>query len=163
MKPTLYLETTIPSYYASRPSRDILVLARQEITRTWWDGRLPSFTAYISPVVIEEVKRGDEKLARNRMALLSRFPILQATDEIEYLTEMYMEEVGFPQKAIRDSAHLAFACGYGLDYLVTWNCAHIANAEFRRRLWEVNSSMGIRTPVVCTPEELMGEEVRHVE
>ncbi len=74
-----------------------------------------------------------------------------------------MKEVGFPAKAIRDAAHLAFAGGYGLDYLVTWNCAHIANAEFRRRLWEINLSIGIRTPIICTPEELLGKESANVE
>ena len=81
---------------------------------------------------------------------------MKATEEIEQLAETYMKNIGLPPKAIRDSAHLAFACGYGIDYLVTWNCAHIANAEFRRILWDVNLSLGIRTPIICTPEELMG-------
>jgi predicted nucleic acid-binding protein len=163
MKPTIYIETTIPSYYASKPSRDIIVLAHQEITRMWWDERLQLFEAYISPVVIEEAGRGNEEQAYKRLNLLSQFRILKATDEIEQLTETYMKKIGLPSKAIRDSAHLAFASAYGLDYLITWNCAHIANAEFRRRLWDVNLSIGIRTPIICTPEELLGKEFKNVE
>lgn len=159
MKPTLYLETTVPSYYVARPSRDVVTLAHQEITRHWWKRRLPLFDIFISPVVLEEAGRGDKDQAQKRVEVLSRFPILEATDEIEGLARTYMEKVGFPAKAIRDAAHLAFACGYGVDYLVTWNCSHIANAEFRRRLWAINSSIGFQTPVICTPEELMGEEV----
>jgi len=163
MKPTVYIETTVPSYYTSRPSRDIIVLAHQEITRIWWDERLQFFEAYISPVVIEEAARGNEEQAHNRLDLLSQFQILKATDEIEKLAEIYMKEIGFPTRAIRDAAHLAFAGGYGLDYLITWNCAHIANAEFRRRLWEINMDIGIRTPIICTPEELLGKEFANVQ
>lgn len=66
-------------------------------------------------------------------------------------------------EALRDAAHLAFACGYELDYLVTWNCTHIANAELRRRLMALNAALGLQTPIICTPEELLGvEETDHV-
>ncbi len=134
MKATLYLETTVPSYYVSRPSRDIVVLAHQEITRNWWERRLPFFDAFISPVVIEEARRGDPDQAHKRLSAVDGFPILEVTPYIEDLAEAYMRELSIPTRAIRDAAHLAFACGYGLDYLVTWNCAHIANAEIRRGL-----------------------------
>ena len=163
MKPTLYLETTIPSYYTSRPTRDIVVLAHQEITRTWWEHRLPLFDAYVSPVVLEEVRQGDPEAARRRLEVLGNFPVLEATPVIESLAATYMADLMLPGKALRDAAHLAFACGYELDYLVTWNCAHIANAEVRRRLVGVNAVNGRQTPIISTPEELMGmEDIEYV-
>ena len=135
------------------------MLAHQEITRVWWEARLLLFDAFISPVVLQEAEQGDPDQARRRLEIVEQFPVLEATDEVEHLAKTYMEQLGFPSKAIRDAAHLAFACDAGMDYLVTWNCTHIANAEFRRRLWAVNASIGIRTPIICTPEELMGQEV----
>lgn len=71
-----------------------------------------------------------------------------------------LRELRLPERALRDAAHLAFACTYAVDYLLTWNCAHIANAEVRRQLARVNDRLGLVTPVICTPEELLGEEVK---
>ena len=119
MKATLYLETTLPSYYVARPSRDIIVLAHQEITRVWWETRLLLFDAFISPVVLQEAEQGDPDQARRRLEIVEQFPVLEATDEVEHLAKTYMEQLGFPSKAIRDAAHLAFACDAGMDYLVT--------------------------------------------
>lgn len=158
MKPTLYLETTIPSYYTARLVRDVIILAHQEITRIWWEQRLPLFDTYVSAVVLEEARQGDPEAARRRMEALAGFPILEATAEIERLAEGYMTRLDRPTKALRDAAHLAFACAHQLDYLLTWNCAHIANAEFRRRLVDINVGLGLETPTICTPEELMGTE-----
>jgi hypothetical protein len=158
MKPTLYLETTVPSYYTARPVRDVVTLAHQEITRTWWKRRLPLFDAFISPVVLEEVRQGDPEAARLRLESLSAFPVLDAASAIEQLAQTYMTQLALPGKAIRDAAHLAFACGYDMEYLVTWNCTHIANAELRRQLIMINATAGLRTPIICTPEELMGPE-----
>lgn len=158
MKPTLYLETTVPSYYTAQPVRDVIVLAHQAITRTWWEQHLARFEVYISPVVLEEVRRGDPEQGRLRLAALAPYPVLEATPAIEHLAQTYLTDLTFPTKALRDAAHLAFACGYELDYLVTWNCTHIANAEIRRRLMAINAALGLQTPIICTPEELMGTE-----
>jgi hypothetical protein len=155
-KPTLYLETTVCSYYTARPVRDIVALAHQEITRDWWERRLTLFEVYISPVVLEEARQGDPGPAQKRLEALSAFPVLEATSEIETLAQTYVSKLALPGKALRDAAHLAFACGYELDYLVTWNCTHIANAEIRRLLISLNDELGLRTPIICTPEELMG-------
>ena len=158
MKPTLYLETTVPSYYTARPVRDVIVLAHQEITRAWWEQRLPLFDVYISPVVLEEACQGGSEPAKRRLEILAPLPVLEATPAIESLAKTYIAELALPGRALRDAAHLAFACGYELDYLVTWNCVHIANAELRRRLMAINATLGLQTPVICTPEELMGGE-----
>jgi hypothetical protein len=90
MKPTLYLETTIPSYYTARPVRDVIVLAHQEITRLWWEQRAPLFEIYISPIVLEEARQGNSEAARKRLDVLAQFPVLEATPTIERLAETYI-------------------------------------------------------------------------
>jgi predicted nucleic acid-binding protein len=156
MKPSLYIETTVPSYYVSRDSRDVVVLAHQQITRIWWETSLARFRAYISPVVLMEARAGDSEQARRRIELLAPFPILEASEAAEHLASRYMDELGLPDVAIRDAAHLAIASVYEMDFLVTWNCAHIANGEIVRRLTQFNTAAGIATPTICTPEELLG-------
>jgi predicted nucleic acid-binding protein len=158
LKKSVYIETTIPSYYLSRPSRDIIVLAHQEITRVWWEKRLTLYRPYISQVVIEEIKRGDESAAKKRLELIAGFEILEATTEIEKLASRYMGVLNLPAKAIRDAAHLAFACMYHIDFLVTWNCTHLANAEIIRTLGAYNLSNDIPVPIICTPEIMIREE-----
>jgi predicted nucleic acid-binding protein len=158
MKPSVYIETSVPSYYASRDSRDLIVLAHQQITRAWWDTRLPDFRAYVSPVVIEEAREGDPAEARKRLAVLGQFEILEANETVEVLAARYLAELHLPARAIRDAAHLAFACVYGLDFMVTWNCAHLANGEVIRHLTNFNALAAIATPTICTPEELLGTQ-----
>jgi len=157
-EPTLYLETTVVSYVVVRPSRDVVALARQEITREWWTSRKDAFPIFVSPVVLEEAALGDPELARERLRVLDGFSILSASPHVEQLAATYLAELYLPERALRDAAHLAFACSYGLDYLLTWNCAHIANAEVRRHLAQVNLRLGITTPTICAPEELFGKE-----
>jgi hypothetical protein len=158
MTPTLYLATTIPRYDPARPVRDVIVLAPQEITRTWWEHRVPLFDVDVSPVVLEEARQGDPEPARRRREVLARFPVLEATPAIESLAARSLAQLALPGKALRDAAHLACAGGYALDYLLTWHCAPIANAERRRRLMAINAASGRQPPVICTPEELMGTE-----
>ncbi len=158
-RPVLYLETTVVSYLVARPSRDVVVLAHQEITRQWWATRREAFSIYVSPVVLEEAALGDAEQARERLQLLTPYPVLSASDHVEQIAAAYLRELRLPERALRDAAHLAFACTYAVDYLLTWNCAHIANAEVRRQLARVNDRLGLVTPVICTPEELLGEEV----
>jgi hypothetical protein len=155
-KPALYLETTVPSYYVARPSRDVVALAHQELTREWWERRASNFTIYISPLVLQEAAVGDAGAAARRLDVLAGFSVLRATEEIERLAQFYFEELCLPDRALRDAGHFAFACGYGMQYLLTWNCVHLANAEIQFRLIEVNERRGLKTPIVCTPEALMG-------
>lgn len=158
MKPKLYLETSVPSYYTSRLSRDVVVLAQQEITRIWWERRLPLFDTYVSELVLDEVGRGDPDAARRRLDALTDFLVLKTTPDIEALAATYMTNLTLPSKALLDAFHLAFACSYDIDYLVTWNCTHIANAEIRRQLIDFNAAGKRKTPIICTPQELMGME-----
>jgi len=158
MKPKLYLETTIPSYLAGRPSRDLLVAAHQQITRDWWELRRGEFDLYASELVIHEVREGDAKVARNRLELLDNAALLPVTGEIMELAEELIVEGPIPRKAARDAAHIAIATVYDCEYLLTWNCRHIANAELDRTIRRVVERHGYEIPILCTPEELMGDE-----
>ena len=155
MKESIYLETTVVSYYTSKPSRDIIALAHQEITRQWWTMAISRFNVFISEVVIKEAKLGDQEAAKRRLEELKDFPHLELTDKVEEIAQVYMENLEIPEKSFRDAAHLAVASVYNIDYLVTWNCTHLANGEIIKKLIRLNESFGIHTPIICTPEELM--------
>lgn len=157
-KPRLYIESSVVSYRVSRPSRDVIVLAHQEITRTWWKTCLPRYDVCISQVVVEEIRRGDPEAAARRLDSVSGFVYLPISEKVEQLAAVYLDDLLFPEKALRDTLHIALASVHDVDYLVTWNCAHIANAHIRRRLAEINAREGVSVPVICTPEELLDEE-----
>jgi hypothetical protein len=159
MKAKLYLETTIPSYLVGRPSRDLLVAARQEITRDWWESRRSEFDLYVSEFVLQEVRAGDALLASQRMEVLRGIPLLAVRSEIMELAEALMTMGPIPRKAADDAAHIAIATVYDCEYLLTWNCRHIANAELHRSIRRVVENYGYELPSLCTPEELMEGEI----
>ena len=155
LKPNLYIETSVISYFTARPSRDLIVVARQRITYEWWEVALPFFEAHISPVVLEEISRGNLEAASKRRKAVASFPLLEVIPEVRDLAEVYFTKISIPEKSRADTYHLALATWHGMDYLVSWNCRHIAGAGVRRRVEEINAVEGIRTPTICTPEELM--------
>lgn len=154
--PTLYIETTIPSYLVAKPSRDIVVVAHQQLTREWWDNERRSYDMLISQVVLEEIRRGDPEMAEKRIEILQGIPILEANEAVEKLAQRYFESLKFPAKALRDAFHLAYVVAYEIDFLATWNCTHLANASILFQLSRLNKEWGYETPIICTPEELMG-------
>ena len=152
--PSVYVETTIPSYLASRPSRDLVTAAHQQITHDWWLVAERHFRLYTSEAVLEEIRQGDPAMAARRVELVLALPVLQLRDEVVELAEIYSKGLGLTLEAKVDLIHIAFAVAYSLDYLVTWNCKHIANGAVIRRLAQINQSLGRSTPVIVTPEEL---------
>jgi hypothetical protein len=151
---TVYLETTIPSYLAGRPSRDLIVAAHQQITHEWWEAAQTNFDLVISEAVLEEIRAGDSEMAARRMKIVEGLPVLSLHDGVRSLVRIYLGELGLPPQAAADVVHISFAVAYRLDYLVTWNCKHIANGHVIQRLVEVNQRLGRATPVILTPEEL---------
>ena len=131
-KPTLYLETTIPSYLTAWPMRDVVLLAQQQLTREWWENHCGRFQVFVSELVLEEAAAGDSDAARRRFEMLAGMPLLQSTSGAERLAMLYLREIPLPSKAARDAAHIAIASVHAMDYLVTWNCRHIAHGEVRR-------------------------------
>ena len=156
-KPTLYMETTIPSYLLAGPSRNKIASVRQEITRAWWEQDATKYSVYISDVVIREAGKGDRKASDKRLTFLQAFPLLDTLPEIESVIVRYIKEKVVPFGSAEDAAHLAFASVHQIQYLCTWNFKHLANVMALRRLREVNDKLGLFTPQVCTPEQLMGE------
>jgi hypothetical protein len=152
--PTVYLETTIPSYLASRPSRDLVIAAHQQITHEWWAQARDSFDLFVSEAVLEEIRLGDPEAATRRLGIVEDLPVLALNEDVRDLVRLYSQRLGLPQQAQADVLHIAFAVAYKLDYLVTWNCKHIANGRVIHRLIDLNTEIRRPTPVIVTPEEL---------
>src|SRR3990172_5690979 len=157
MKSKLYLETTTPSYLPSRPSRDLIIAGHQQITREWWHTRRNRFDIYISQFVLDEAKAGDPEAARDRMKAIRDLPLLDITPEVEVLAVSLLESRVIPRRAATDAAHIAIAAVHGMDFLMTWNCVHLANAAIAKAVAGVCREHGLECPVICTPEELLGE------
>ena len=154
-KQSVYIETTVVSYLTARPSRDLIVAAHQQVTEEWWENTLPLLDPFVSPIVIEEASMGDEAAAKLRLEKIGGFPVLEITDEVRELAELYFERIPIPDKARGDAYHLAMATYHGMDFLVSWNFAHILSARVRAVIQDINTIRGISTPIICTPEELM--------
>ena len=155
MKSTVYIETSVISYLSAKPSRDLIVAAHQQITIDWWENALPHYDAFVSPVVLEEISRGDADAVQSRLEKIASFPVLEVLPEVRNLADAYFSELDIPEKARADSYHLAIAAWHGIDFLVSWNCTHIVNGRIKMMIEEINARQGIRTPIICTPEELM--------
>jgi hypothetical protein len=157
MKPKVYLETTVISYLAANPSRDVIVLANQQMTAEWWQTAECEFDLFASQLVVSEAGAGDPTVAARRLAFLAKVQLLDATDEAESLTVSLLNAGIVPKKAAADAAHIAFAVVHGIEYLVTWNCRHIANAQIRWQIDRVCRAAGYEPTIICTPAELMGQ------
>jgi hypothetical protein len=156
MKPKLYLETTIPSYLTAWPSRDLVMAANQETTREWWTNCRGEYDLYISQLVVEEASAGDREAARKRIETIQSFTRLDITDQVTMFGKRLVAGIPLPAKARADSLHIAVAAVNGMDFLLTWNCAHIANAAMRPRIDKICREMGCEPPIICTPLELLG-------
>lgn len=154
--PTVYLETTVPSCLAARPSRDLIIIAaHQQIMHEWWRDACERFDVYISEAVLTEIRAGDPDAAARRLAIVEGLPIVELNNDVRALVHTYDERLGFVGRARADLPHLAFAVAYAMDYLVTWNCTHIANGEVIHRLIDINSEFHRHTPIIVAPEELL--------
>lgn len=155
MKSKVYIETTIISYLAARPSRDLIVAANQQITQDWWQVQRPQFDLFISEVVVREVGGGDENAARQRLDAIEGIPLLTLNSDAVTLAEKLVRALPIPQVAVTDAVHIAIAATNAMDYLLTWNCKHLANATLRNKIEDVSRECGYEPPVICTPLELM--------
>jgi predicted nucleic acid-binding protein len=153
---SVYLETTFISYLVARPSRDVIVAGHQQTTQDWWANRRSQFECSVSQVVIDEASAGDSAEVQKRLAIIAGLLTLEVTQDAESLTDAIMAAGMLPPHAVRDAAHVAVAAVHGIDYLLTWNCKHLANAQIARRIALVCEKLGQRMPIICTPEELMG-------
>ncbi len=153
-KKKVYLESSVISYLTARPSRDIVKQAKQMLTRDWWQGSRMKYQIHVSGFVMEEIARGDSGAARLRQDAVAGFPEIMLTDEAEALYEGLLSAKAVPAEASADAMHIALAVVGGMDYLLTWNCAHINNAANKKKISAVLSRFGYTESVIATPEEL---------
>lgn len=159
MKPTVYIETTVPSYLTAWPSRDLVRAAHQQITREWWSRR-EAFELYSSRLVVRECQAGDAEAAAERLLVLKGIPLLQQGPEVSALAEALLRNVPLPERAAADTLHIATSAVHGMMYLLTWNCTHIANVVLRTQIEAVCRASGYEPPLICTPEELTSENIK---
>lgn len=154
---TVYIETSIVSHLVADPSRDLLTAANQQVTRDWWQQRRADFACLVSQEVVTEAGRGDPEQVRRRLAVLASLPRVAVSPGAEELARLFLSTGCLPPKAARDAVHLAVATAFAADYLLTWNCRHLANAQILKRLDREAQRAGCVLPRVCTPLELMGD------
>jgi hypothetical protein len=154
---TVYIETTIVSYLVAKPSRDVVVAGQQQATRDWWERRRSVFYCVTSPEMAAEAARGDAEQVRCRLAVIAELTMLPLSPDAEELAARFLQTGALPEKARSDAIHLAVATNSQADYLLTWNCRHLANGQILRRLEAEAAREGWRLPTVCTPFELMGD------
>jgi predicted nucleic acid-binding protein len=156
VKPTVYLDSSVPSYWLPQQG-NVVVQARHLTTRQWWADELSRFEAFVSQIVLEELAGGDPARARERLVLVAAFPLLDVDEEVERAAQFYVDNMAMPTRNLRDAFHLALASVHEIDYLVTWNYAHLANASKRVHIETLNRRLHLRSPVICAPDELMLE------
>lgn len=158
MNPAAYIETSVVSYLTARPSRDVVVAAYQEVTREWWRDAAARFRLVASELVLAESGAGDPTAARDCLKALEGVALLSASRDAEDLARQLVDLGAVPREAAADAAHIAIAVTNGVEYLVTWNFRHIANAAnaaMRVRIERACRQSGYEPPVICTPNELM--------
>ena len=153
---TLYIETSIISYLTGRVSRDLIGAARQQLTQAWWDSR-SNYQLYVSEVVWKECAAGDPDAARRRMETIESLEILRVTADAVEIAKALVSHGIIPSKAAEDALHIAIATVHKMDFLLTWNCKHIANPEIQINIALFLKEQGLYLPFICTPDELVGD------
>jgi hypothetical protein len=154
MRSNVYIETTIVSYLVAAPTQDIIQAAHQQITRQWWSGR-DRFDLFVSRAVVAEAGRGDARAAARRLRALRGIPRLAGGRRGAKLAEALLQCGALPPNAEIDAVHVGIAAVNGIDYLLTWNLRHLANAIIRGKIEQAVREAGLAPPIICTPEELM--------
>ncbi len=153
---TVYVETSIVSYLTARLSSNLMAAAWQKATIDWWDTQRNRFSLYVSDLVLVEAGKGDNTAAARRLKALANVPVLETTAAATALSKALIAQGAVPEKALDDSLHIAVSAIHGIDYLLTWNCRHIDNAETKPIIRSICTANGHRCPEICTPQELMG-------
>jgi predicted nucleic acid-binding protein len=154
-KPRVYVETTVPSFYHEmRTAPDIV--ARREWTRQWWDNATARYELVTSPAVLDELAGGLPERGAERLALVRDLPVLPVEPAIAEIVQAYIRHKVMPADPAGDALHLALASYHKCDFLVTWNCRHLANANKFGSIRRVNTLLGLFVPALVTPLELLG-------
>ena len=154
MKASVYIETSIFSYLTAWPSNDLRAMANQSVTSDWWETQRSNYDVFISELVISEANKGHPEAAQRRLAAIADLPLLQIFPEARSLAQALIQNHALPPKAEADAYPVAITVVNGAEYLLTWNCTHIANAHTRPRIETTCRALGYEPPVICTPLEL---------
>lgn len=157
MKKSVYIETSVISYYTNKPSRDIIIAARQQVTHEWWEAKIRDFKICTSELVYNEVSSGDKIESKKRIDVIKKFTYLDLNEDSYNLAKYLIESKAVPEQYPEDSLHIAVACVHGIDFLLTWNFKHINNAQRKTVIEKAANEYGYIGPVICTPEELIGD------
>ena len=152
---TIYIETSIFGYLTARSTNNLILAANIKVTKDWWNTYHDFFTIYVSELVEDEVAKGDKAIANERLDLLKSIMYLDIIEEAVELSQEFLRQSNLPPKASNDALHIALATVYGLDYLLTWNCKHMANAKIQKKLSQISIKLGYDLPIICTPYELI--------
>lgn len=152
---TVYIETTIPSYLGAHPSRQEPMASHQKLTHRWWNDQRHKFLLYSSVLVRLEASRGDANAAQRRLAYLNGITELDVLPETVRLEADLIRLFQLPPRAAADAGHLAMAILHRMDYLLTWNCTHLANATLQKELMDYCLYHRLHLPIICTPETLI--------
>lgn len=156
MKPAVYIETTIPSFYWET-RKDAESLAMKHWTREWWSGPRLLCDCWTSAATFEELEIGDHPEKERKVGLLEEVLLLELNDDIREIAEVYVDNYLMPKDIVGDALHVAVASYHKMDYLLTWNCTHLANASKKQHLRRINGRLRLETPEIITPLELLGE------
>lgn len=155
---TIYIETSVASYLTARPSAEIVAQSRQILTKKWWGRRRHDHQLFTSEFVLDESARGDAALARERIKALEGIPLLAILPEAFVLAEDLLSQSILPAKAHLDALHISLAAVHEIEYLLTWNCRHIANAQILPAVYRAIELHGYAAPFICTIEEMLGDD-----
>lgn len=155
---TVYIETSIISYLRQKPSLQVVTAARQILTHEWWDDERHNYELVTSQYVIDEASSGDPALAAERLQSLDGILLLPLDPEIESIADEIISRAILPPKASVDALHIALVAHHRIEYLLTWNCTHIANAKILPRIHDLFNDLAIPIPIICTPEEMLGND-----
>ena len=150
----VYIESSVISYITAKPSRDVVVSARQTLSIEWWENKRNQYEVYISELVLEEIASGDSSAAQKRLNIVKNITTLEATLEAKELASLLISEGAVPENSPEDALHIGLAAAQGADYLLTWNFKHINNASTRTKIVKIIEKKGFVCPILCSPEEL---------
>ena len=156
MKQKLYIETSIPSFYYDEKTAPEAVV-RKEWTRKWWDNYRNQYILVTSPAVLDELSNCKEPKRTKTIKLISELPLISIESEILEIVQTYIQHKVMPDDPVGDALHLALASYHKCDFLLTWNCKHLANANKFNHIRRVNVMLGLYIPLLVTPLELLGE------
>ena len=154
MKRKVYLDSTIPSYLVDERNS---IKEYIEVTKAWWKEERVNYELFVSEETIAELSEGDYPNKHKILELISRIQVLHFENEIIEIAQVYINNFLMPKTKKGDALHLAYASYFKLDFLLTWNCNHLANANKRQHIRIINTKLNLPTPEIVTPMELFTE------